>query len=184
MEARAGRQHLLGAVERLEQLGTAAKRAGATRRRASRAAGPTCARAAGAASARARAVDVLVERVLEVELALVAQLHDRRRGERLRDRAEAVLRVGRRLALRLDVGRADRGLPDDLAVAEDGGGDARQALVALLAADEPLELGREGSGVDTATASARGMISIARVDVVVRDVEMRDARAASPGAGR
>ena len=34
-------------------------------------------------------------------------------------------------------------LPDDLAVAEDGGGDARQPLVALLAPDAPLELGGE-----------------------------------------
>ena len=39
--------------------------------------------------------DVLLEPVVEVELAGVAQLHDRDGGERLRDRADAVLRVGR-----------------------------------------------------------------------------------------
>jgi len=42
--------------------------------------------------------------------------------------------------LRPDGGRTDRGLPHGRAVAKDGGGDAREALVALLPADEPLEL--------------------------------------------
>src|SRR5439155_16751297 len=90
-----------------------------------------------------RALDVAVERVLEVELARVAQLHDRGPGERLRDRADAVLRVRRRLEARLDVRDADRGLPDELRVADHGGADARRALLALLAPDELLETRRQ-----------------------------------------
>src|SRR5262245_50927278 len=86
------------------------------------------------------ALEMAVERVLEVELAGVAKLHDRRRGERLRDRADAVLRVRRRLDSGRDVRGADRRLPDELAVAEDGRGDARQPLLALLCADELIEL--------------------------------------------
>ncbi len=45
-------------------------------------------------------VEVLLEPVVEVEQACGPELHDRRRRERLRDRADAVLRVRRRLARR------------------------------------------------------------------------------------
>ncbi len=133
VEACARRQHLLGVAERLEQLRNVGEArlqprvvlrlALQPRRVREQAAQRRCVR---------RGVDVLVERVLEVELAGVAQLHDRRGGERLRDRAETVLRVGRRVALRGHVGRADGGLPDALAVAHDGGGDARKPLSSLL----------------------------------------------------
>src|SRR4029077_18382483 len=130
---RAGRQHALGAVERVEQLVDAgeallqprvvlclALQAGRVREQA--------------ADRRRvlRAFDMLVERVLEVETAFVAELHDRCRRERLRDRAEAVLGLRRRLALRLDSGRAERGFPGKLTVANDGDRDARQPLLALL----------------------------------------------------
>ncbi len=59
------------------------------------------------------------ERVVEVELPLVAELEHGRRRERLRDRADAVLRVRRRRALRREVGESDRLAPDDLAAADD-----------------------------------------------------------------
>ena len=66
--------------------------------------------------------------VVEVELAGVAELHHGDGGERLRDRADPVLRLGRRLDARLEVGEPDRARPDDLAVAHDRGGDRRQPL--------------------------------------------------------
>jgi hypothetical protein len=90
-----------------------------------------------------RALDVLVERVLEIESALVAQLHHGGCRERLRDRAEAILRIRRRLAAAFDIRGTDRRLPGELAVAHDRHCDARGAVLALLGADELLELGRE-----------------------------------------
>ena len=140
VEPRAGRQHELGLGERLEQLvrrREAQRQPRVVLRLALQARGV---REQPADRRRVRsALDVPVERVLEVELARVAQLHDRGGGERLRDRADAVLRVRRRLVTRLDVGGADRALPDQLAVAENGGAEARHALLALLRSDEPLE---------------------------------------------
>ena len=161
VEPGAGRKHDLGLRERLEQL--------VRRREAERQPRVVLRLALQTRRVReqppdrrrvCRALDVPVEAVLEIELARVAQLHDRRRGERLRDRADAVLRVGRRLEVRLDVGGADRGLPDELAVAEDGGADARRALLALRLPDEPLEarrqpLGRLRHGRRAPPASAR-----------------------------
>jgi hypothetical protein len=88
-------------------------------------------------------VDVPIERVLEVDLAGIAQLHDRRGRERLRDRADPVLRVRCRLDSRLEVRRADGRLPDQLAVAQNGRCEARQALLALLFPDELIELRRQ-----------------------------------------
>jgi hypothetical protein len=85
--------------------------------------------------------DVLRERVVEVELAGVAQLHDRHRGEGLRDRSDAILRVRRRLDGALDVRDAVRLLPDDRAVPDDGRADRRDPLLGLSLADEPREVG-------------------------------------------
>jgi hypothetical protein len=113
------------------------------RRRASPAEVPTYERAAVVASAYELHPRWCIEAVLEVELSLVAELHDRRRGEGLRDRADAVLRVRCRLALGANVGEADRCLPDRLAVPNHRRGDAREPFVPLLAAHEPFELGRK-----------------------------------------
>ena len=74
---------------------------------------------------------VLLEPVVEVEPAGVAQLQDRRRRERLRDRADPVLQVGCGRAAFLEIGEADGPRPGDLAVTEDGGGDRRQLLLGL-----------------------------------------------------
>ena len=144
VEARAGREHHLGRLECLEQLvrGREAQRQPRVVVRLA-----LQARRMREEPADRRlvscAVDVQVERVLEVELSRVAQLHDRYRRERLRDGADAVLRVRRRLGPGLYVRHADRRLPDDLAVAGDGGRDARQPLVALLGGKELLELGAQ-----------------------------------------
>ena len=128
-----------------------------------------------------RTVDMPVERVLEVELARVAQLHDRRRGERLRDRADAVLRVGSRIEARLDVGGADRGFPDELAVAQHGGGKAGQPLLSLRAAHALLELGHEafrrGQRAPPAFVRRPGRCRCRRY----RDASLR---ATNPDAGR
>ena len=88
-------------------------------------------------------VDVLFEAVVEVELTGGAQLHDRDGGERLRDRADAVLRIGRRLAVVAEVGRADRVRPDDLAVSHDRRRNAREP-VGLALREEPVERLRRG----------------------------------------
>ena len=101
--ALAGRQHELGVREAGEQLVPASgTRASPRPRRAARAGGPSCARAGGGsvsspkrASGRCRSSGSS-----SVELPLLAEEHHRRGGERLRDRADAVLRVGRRLAAR------------------------------------------------------------------------------------
>ena len=94
VEAGTRRQHLLRAVERLEQLrdcSEASVQPGVVVRLALKPRGvrkqPAQRRGVGGS------LDVRVERVLEIELPVVAQLHDRRRGEGLRDRADAVLRV-------------------------------------------------------------------------------------------
>jgi hypothetical protein len=144
VEPRAGRQHAFGAIERVEQLvdvGEApveprvvvrlALQAGRVREQA---ANRRCA---------LRPLDVLVERVFEIERAFITQLHHCGSGERLRDRSEPVLRVRRRVAVGIDVGCADGRLPRGLSRADDGDRDAREALVALLCADELLELGGE-----------------------------------------
>ena len=60
--------------------------------------------------------DVLLDAVLEIEHTLVPQPHDEHRGERLRDRPDPVLGVGRR---GLTVDAAPAGAPHDPAVAHD-----------------------------------------------------------------
>ena len=147
VEPRAGRQHELRLGERLEQLVRLREpqaQPGVVVRLALQARGV---REQPADRRRVRgSLDVPVERVLEVELPRVSQLHDRGRGERLRDRPDAVLRVGRRLETGFDVRGADRLLPDQLAVAEHRRADARHALLALLAEDEALETRRQALG--------------------------------------
>ena len=94
MEPGAGREHELGLRERLEQLVGLREPQAQPRVVLRLALQARRVREQPADGRRVRrALDVPVERVLEVELARVAQLHDRRRGERLRDRADAVLRV-------------------------------------------------------------------------------------------
>ena len=114
-----------------------------------------------------------VEHVVERELARVAELHDPDGGERLRDRADPVLGVRRRLVGRVDVGQAERLLPHDLAVAEDGGRDRRQPLLGLRGGKPVLRSCRSGSGADTRSQCARNRLERA-LDVRVADVEMRD----------
>src|SRR6185436_21179197 len=97
---------------------------------------------------RGRAVrslgQVLRERVVEVELALVSELEDRSGGESLRDRGDRVLGVGRRVDALLDVGEAGRLAPGELLAAEDGGTDARQPPHALRLEHQPAEAFRRG----------------------------------------
>ena len=74
---------------------------------------------------------VQVDRVVERELAGVAQLEEARGDERLRDRRDRILGLGRRLAARLDVGEAHGIRPDELRASKDRGGYARGALAGL-----------------------------------------------------
>ena len=145
MEARAGRQHLLRVAERLEQLRDVGEPCLLQARVVVRLALEAgCVREQPPERRRVRsALDVLVERVLEIELPGVAQLHDRRRCECLRDRAEPVLRVRGCFAGCGHVGGADRRLPDELAVAHDRSREARQSLVMLRGLRAALELGGE-----------------------------------------
>ena len=142
VEARARGQHLLGGAERVEQLRDrreAAAQPGVVVRLPLH---PGRVREETAEGRSVRdAFDVHVEGILEPELARVAELHDRCGRERLRNRAEAVLRVRCRVVRSGRLGGADRGLPDELAVAQDRRGEARHPLLALLDADETLELG-------------------------------------------
>jgi len=85
---------------------------------------------------------VLRERVVEAELAGLAQLHDRGRREGLRDRADAVLGLGGRLALVLDARVADRVGPQHLPLADDRGTDTREPF-RLCRAQERAELLRD-----------------------------------------
>jgi len=137
VEACAGRQHVLRPVERLEQLGHRREPLLEPRVvvRLTLQAGRVREQAADRRRVRG-GLDVRVEAILEIELSRVAELDDRGGGEGLRDRAEAVLRVGRRAV-------TDRCFPDGLPVAKHRGGDAREPLVALLARDATLELGRK-----------------------------------------
>ena len=81
-----------------------------------------------------------VEPVLEVELAGVAQLHDGHGRERLRDRADSVLVLGRGLLAVLRVGEADGVGPYDLAAADDGRRDGRESAFRLRLRDDCPQL--------------------------------------------
>ena len=94
-----------------------------------RAASPRGGRAAGGSSAsRSPPVDVLLEPVVEVELPCGAQLHDRDRRERLRDRADAVLRLRRRLAAVVVVALPTAPAHTSSPLPHDRGSDRRQAV--------------------------------------------------------
>ena len=84
--------------------------------------------------------EVRGERVVERELARVAQLHDPNGGEGLRDRADPVLRLRRRVARRLHVSLPERLLPQPLAVAEDGRADRGHPLLRLGGGEPALEV--------------------------------------------
>ncbi len=153
MEALAGRQRLLGLGQSGEQLLLVViderlpDRAGrlALEPREVREQAPD-----GRAAMR-RDIEVLLEPVVEVEGALVAELQDRDRREGLGDRADAVgvvdgggrrLGAARRLAIR--GGRCrdpHRGAPHHVAPVHDRGDHARRAPLRLRDADEPLERG-------------------------------------------
>ena len=99
---------------------------------------------------------VLLEPVVEVELPLGAQLHDRGRGERLRDRRDRMLGVDRRRPSLLHVREPDRRRPRELAGAKHPGQEARQPALALRGSDEAVEpLLRPGQARRARAGSAR-----------------------------
>ena len=104
-------------------------------------------------------VQVLLEPVVEIELARVAELHDRGRSECLRDRPDAVLRIRRRVAVVRVARSADRSRPHDLAVAHGRARDRRQA-VGLPLMKDPVErtggLVRRGQAPRARAAPRRG----------------------------
>jgi hypothetical protein len=144
--ALAGRQHELGLLELAEQLLRRARelqRLPDLTRNLALQSRRVREHAADRQGAARRHRQVLVECVLEVELAGRAQLHHRHRGERLRDRPDAVLVLRRRLLAALDVGETDRVGPNELAVAHDGGGDRRNTLLRLRLGDRAAECRRK-----------------------------------------
>jgi hypothetical protein len=82
---------------------------------------------------------VLAHRVVEPELALVAQLHHTHRREQLRDRADGIHRLGGRRTLSFTVGMAEGSDPEKVLVVHHGHGDARYLLVRPLGIDPHLE---------------------------------------------
>ena len=84
--------------------------------------------------------DVRLEPIVEIELAGVAQLHHRRSREGLRDRTDPILSIGLRGRFLVDVGKAERFLPDDISVADGSRADRRDSVVGLRFADEPRQL--------------------------------------------
>ena len=94
---------------------------------------------------RVRALrDVEVERVVERELPVVAELEDADGREGLRDRADPVLGLGRGDRRALDVRETDGVLPEQLVAPEDGGADRRRPLLGLGRTQPPDELLAEG----------------------------------------
>ena len=157
---RAGRQHLLALLQAVDQLlarGERQRLPDPPRRLPLEAGGMAEQEAEGRRPGRAG--DVPVQRVVERELALVAELHHRDGGEGLRDRRDPVLVIRGRVLAALDVGDAHRVGPDHLAVAHGGRRHARQALLRLRDPDLPLERGgqrlRRGQGRPVTVESAR-----------------------------
>ena len=85
-------------------------------------------------------LDVLAEPVVERQRARIPKLHDRDRRERLRDRPDAVLRVGRHGRSGGDVGQADSLLPQDLAAPRDRRAHTGNAFFALEPPDPRREI--------------------------------------------
>ena len=89
---------------------------------------------------------VALDRRVEVEAPALDELQDRDRGDRLRDRSQAVHGGGRGRHLVLDVGQAVPGRPAQLAVADDGGGQAGHSEPGHAGQDHGLDGGRAPRG--------------------------------------
>ena len=127
---------------------------------------------------------VRAKRRLEVDPALVDELHHEDGRERLRDRADPVHVVGRRCTRRGDVGDPQDPFPDDLAVAKDAGRDRRHPLLRLRRREQAVELGdgerlRHGRG-----AQRLGNELERAVDVGVVEIEMGDGADVRRAVGR
>ena len=75
---------------------------------------------------------VFLDRIIEAQLALLAQLHDGDRREQLAVRCHAKLRRRRHRDLRLDVREAESPGPDELLVAHHADGDAGESAIGDL----------------------------------------------------
>ena len=90
---------------------------------------------------------------VEVDLALLDELHYRDIGEELRHRADAIHGLRSRAAPRRRIDDAESLRPDHLLVVDERDRDDRQSLRPHLALDEPLELVGDG-GVISARCSS------------------------------
>ena len=88
--------------------------------------------------------DVLAHRLRPIEAPLVHQERQARGGERLRDRADQELGVGRRLQAGFDVAQAVGPKERHLAVLHHRNGEARNLPLVHRFRDETLKLGNEG----------------------------------------
>ena len=80
------------------------------------------------------------QRIVQRERSRVPQLQDADGGERLRDRPDPVLRVGRRAFVRFDVRETEGLLPEQLVAAKDRGADGRHSLLGLGRRELPRQL--------------------------------------------
>ncbi len=92
---------------------------------------------------RPEVAEVARHRDVEVEDALLHELHDRDVRDELGDRAHAVDVAGRELRRPVLVRPAERRRPDDLLVLHEGDGEAGDPLVLALVLGEALERGRQ-----------------------------------------
>ena len=149
-EARAGldrgrqlqlREQLLGveigaAVDELAGIGAVARQPGAVREHL---------RDRRLGDARMQAADILADRIVEPELALLAQLHDAGRGKALRVRGDAEAVARGQLLAGVEIGEAECMLGDDLAAMGEGDDDAGLLECRLLEFDPGADVVDRGS---------------------------------------
>ena len=144
--ATARSEHLLGLLERSDQL-LPGRKVERLPDRSGRLALDPCEMREQASDGcrRGNPVEVRGERIVEPEQVLVAQLHDRGRGERLRDRADPVLVAARHPLAGSRVGHTDRVVPDHLPAAGERRGHPREPVGLRRteqASELPGEIGR------------------------------------------
>ena len=102
--------------------------------------------------------EVLHDRIVEAQLALLTQLHDRDSGEQLAVRGHAELRRRRHLQLRVGIGESEALAPDEFLIAHDTDHDPREPSYAIClsihAENSRSAPGTSGSSAASAWAAA------------------------------
>src|SRR5258707_11564631 len=92
-----------------------------------------------------QAADILADRVVEPNLALLAQLHDAGRGKALRMRGDAEAMARGELLAGVEIGEAERMFGDDFAAMDECDDDARLLKCRLLEFDPGADVVERGS---------------------------------------